>query len=67
MYIRFPTEDRQKYGKRKVGRLVKSMYGTQDASDIWQLDCVNLICGEFGGFRRRTHRAAHCSTIRAKM
>ena len=28
------------------------MYGTQDASHIWQLDHVNLICGELGGFRR---------------
>ena len=45
-----PAEDRQKYGEDKVGRLVKSMYGTQDASHIWQLDCVNLICGESGGF-----------------
>ena len=28
------------------------MYGTQDASHIWQLDYVNLIGGELGGFRR---------------
>ena len=34
------------------------MYGTQDASHIWQLDHVNLICGEFGGFRRGKHSAA---------
>ena len=27
------------------------MYGTQYAH-IWQLDYVNLICGESGGFRR---------------
>ena len=33
------------------------MYGTQDASNIWQLDHVNLICGELGGFRRGKHRA----------
>ena len=45
-------EDRQKYGEDKVGRLIKSMYGTQDASHIWQLDYVSLICGELGGFRR---------------
>ena len=32
IYIKRPAEDRQKYGKDKVGRLVKSMYGTQDAS-----------------------------------
>ena len=46
IYIRLPAEDRQKYGEDKVGRLIKSMYGTQDASHIWQLDYVNLICGE---------------------
>ena len=44
--------------KTKVGRLVKSMYGTQDASHIWQLDYVNLTCGEIGGFRRGKHSAA---------
>ena len=34
------------------------MYGTQDASHIWPLDYVNLICGELGGFRRGKHSAA---------
>ena len=34
------------------------MCGTQDASHIWQLYCVNLICGELGRFRRGKHRAA---------
>ena len=34
------------------------MHGTQDASHIWQLDYVNLICEEFGGFRRGKHSAA---------
>ena len=58
IYIRLPAEDRQKYGEDKVGRLIKSMYGTQDASHIWQLDYVNLICGELGGFRRGKHSAA---------
>ena len=43
-YIKLPVEDRQKYGEDKVGRLVKSMYGTPDAFHIWQLDY------EFGGF-----------------
>ena len=52
IYIKLPAEDRQKYGEDKVGRLVKSMYGTRDGSHIWQLDYVNLICGELGGFRR---------------
>ena len=35
-----------------------SVYGAQDASHIWQLDCVNLVCGELGGFRRGKHGAA---------
>ena len=34
VYIELPAEDRQKYGEEKVGRLVKSMCGTQDASHI---------------------------------
>ena len=34
------------------------MYGTQDASHIWQLDYVLLNCGELGGFRRGKHSAA---------
>ena len=51
IYINLPAEDRQKYGEDKVGRWVKSMYGTQDALHIWQHDYVNLICGELGGFR----------------
>ena len=58
IYIRLPAEDRQKCGEDKVGRLVKSMYGTQDASHIWQLDYVNLIYGESGGFRSCRHSAA---------
>ena len=58
IYIRLPAEGRQKYGEDKVGRMIKSMDGTQDASHIWQLDCVNLICGQLGGFRRGEHRAA---------
>ena len=44
--------------KTKLADFIKSMYGTQDASHIWQLDYVNLICGELGGFRRGKHSAA---------
>ena len=58
MYIKLPAEDRQKHGEDKVGRLVKSMYGTQGASHICQLDHVNLICADLGGCRRGTHSAA---------
>ena len=34
------------------------MKGSQDASHIWQVDNVTLICGELGGFRRDIHSAA---------
>ena len=34
------------------------MYGTQDASHIWQLGCANRVCGESGSFRRGKHSAA---------
>ena len=56
--IKLPAENRQKYGEDKVGRLIKSMYGTQDASHIWQLDLVNLICGELGKLPKSKHSAA---------
>ena len=55
IYIRLPAENRQKYGEDKVGKLIKSMYGIQDASHIWHLDYVNMFCGELGGFRRGKH------------
>ena len=58
IYTRLRAEDRQRSGEAKVGRLVKSMYGTLDTSHIWELDHVNLICGELGGFRRGKHSAA---------
>ena len=59
IYIKLPAEDRQKYGEDKVGRFVKSMYGTQDASHTsGNFDYLNLICGDLGGFRRGKHSAA---------
>ena len=58
IYIRLPAEDRPKYGEDKVGRWIKSMYGTQNASHIWQFDYANLICEELGGFRRGKHSVA---------
>jgi ribonuclease HI len=59
IYIKLPAEDVQKHGKGKLGRLVKSMYGTQDASHLWQLDYVELCCeSELGGFMRGKHNAA---------
>ena len=56
--FRLLAEDRRTYCEGTVGRLIKSMYETQDASHIWQLDCVSLICLELGGFRRFKHCAA---------
>ena len=54
----FPQRIVRSMGEDKVGRLIKGMYGTQYVSHIWQLDYVNLICGEFGGFRRCKHSLA---------
>ena len=66
-YVRLEVEDRQKYGEDRVGKLNKSMCGTQVVSHIWQLDHVNLICGELGRLPKRSkHSAAfivpHCKT-----
>ena len=58
IYIRLPAEDRQRCYEDKVGRWIESMYEHQDASHIWQLDFVDLIYGELGGFRRGKHSAA---------
>ena len=61
MYIRLPAEDRQEYGEDKVGRLFKSMCGTQDASHFWQLDYVTLICESWED-SEETHTLQPCST-----
>ena len=58
IYILLPAENRRKHDEDTVGRLIKSMYGTQDTSHIWQLDYVNLICVKSGSFRRGKHSAA---------
>ena len=48
IYVKLSAEYCQKHGEDKIGKFVKSMYGTQDASHTWQLDYVNLICCESG-------------------
>ena len=58
IYVELPAEDLEKYGSDKVGLLLRSMYGTQDASNIWQWDYVQLFCGEEGTFARGRHNAA---------
>ena len=65
IYIKLPAEHRQKC-EDKVGSLVKSMYGTQDFSRTWQLDYVNLICGELGGFRRGKHKRSIVSQSQSR-
>ena len=47
----------------KVGRF---MYGTQDASHIWQLDNANLICENWEDFEEAT-TVQHCTTLQAWM
>ena len=54
----YPQSIVRSVAKTKVGRLIKSTYGTQDASHICQLDYVNFICGEWWVFRRGKHSAA---------
>ena len=56
IYIELPEEERQRLGPDVVGLLLRSMYGTQDASHIWQLDYVELLIA--GGFTRGRHNAA---------
>ena len=56
----FPQRIIKSMTKTKLGRLIKNIYGTQDASHIWQFDYVNLICGELEGFRKSKHQ---CSIV----
>ena len=42
VYVELPDEDKQK-ALDKVGRLLRTMYGTQDASHIWQKDYTSLL------------------------
>ena len=53
IYIRLPQR-----AKTKLANWSRACTETQHASHIWQLDYVNLICGELGGFRRGKHSAA---------
>ena len=36
IHVELPDELRAKHGQHMVGRLVKSLYGTRDASSIWE-------------------------------
>ena len=56
IYVKLSAEDCQKNGEHKVGKLMKSMYGTKMRLTLGNF--VNLICAESGGFRRSKHSAA---------
>ena len=66
IYIKLPAEDRLKYGEDMVGRLIRSMYGIQDAPTsgksimwIWSVECQEAF--------EEANTAQHCFTIRFKM
>ena len=42
LYVELPDEDPMKQ-KGFVGLLLRSMYGTQDASNLWQEDCTGTL------------------------
>ena len=43
IYVELETEDKVQFGSDKCGLLNRSMYGTQDASQIWQKDYTELL------------------------
>ena len=57
-YIELPDGERARVGPEVVGLLLRTMYGTPDASHLWQLDYVDMLCGAPGGFKRGAHNAA---------
>jgi hypothetical protein len=49
VYVELPDGDKE---EGMCGLLNRSLYGTQDASHIWQSDYVAHICSEEGGYRQ---------------
>ena len=49
VYVQLPEGDQE---PGTVGLLNKSLYGTQDASHIWQSDYAGHICSEKGGYKQ---------------
>ena len=43
VFVELVHEDKEEYGHDKCGLLLKSMYGTQDALQIWQEDYAELL------------------------
>ena len=58
IYIELPQEDVVRYGKDKVGKLLRSMYGTQDAANLWQWDYVELTIDKPDCYTRGKHNPA---------
>ena len=52
-FIEIPAEDERVQGRDVVGRLKRSMYGTQDAPAVWQR-VVGEILRDRGFLPRRT-------------
>ena len=50
VYVDLEQEDKDEFGSDKCGLLLKSMYGTQDASAIWQRHYSSIL--ESAGFAR---------------
>ena len=44
VFVDLVEEDKAHFGADRCGLLLKSMYGTQDASNIWQDDYTELLC-----------------------
>ena len=63
----YPQRIVRSMAKTKVGRLIKSIYGTQEASHIWLPDHVNLICGRVRELPKRQTQRSICSTIQIKL
>ena len=56
VFVELVEEDKAHFGAGKCGLLLKTMYGTQDASNIWQDDYTELLCS--GGYRCGASNAA---------
>ena len=53
LYVEVPAEDDRVQGRDVVGRLKRSMYGTQDAPAVWQR-VVNQMLRDRGSLPSRT-------------
>ncbi len=56
VFVDLVEEDKAHFGADKSGLLLKTIYGTQDASNIWQDDYTELLSS--GGYRCGASNAA---------